>query len=135
MGQLLGSAFLSPSLKPHDSNRRGMIIPTASGSKQRQRGKVLEPRPWMVMLVYLRAFWITPTYRRASQVAPVAKNPPANAGDRTDVSSIPGSGRSPGVGNGAGSTELQDLDKKFPTGRVALGVWLGCCRVGHRVDI
>ena len=33
----------------------------------------------------------------ASQVAPVVKNPPANAGD---VSSVPGSGRSPGVGNG-----------------------------------
>lgn len=37
--------------------------------------------------------------------------------------------------------ELQRLgsdgaqDKKFPTGRVALGGWLGCCRVGNRVDI
>ena len=28
------------------------------------------------------------------------KNPPANAGDTGDVSSIPGSGRSPGGGNG-----------------------------------
>ena len=28
------------------------------------------------------------------------KNPPANAGDVRDVGSIPGSGRSPGVGNG-----------------------------------
>ena len=28
------------------------------------------------------------------------KNPPANAGDARDVGSIPGSGRSPGVGNG-----------------------------------
>ena len=32
----------------------------------------------------------------ASQVALVIKNPPANAGDRRDMSSIPGSGRSPG---------------------------------------
>ena len=30
----------------------------------------------------------------------LAKNPPANAGDARDVGSIPGSGRSPGVGNG-----------------------------------
>ena len=29
----------------------------------------------------------------------VIKNPPANAGDTRDVSSIPGSGRSPGGGN------------------------------------
>ena len=37
---------------------------------------------------------------RASQVALVVKNPPANAGDVTDASSIPGSGRSPGGGHG-----------------------------------
>ena len=36
----------------------------------------------------------------ASPVALVVKNPPANAGDLKDVGSIPGSGRSPGVGNG-----------------------------------
>ena len=29
----------------------------------------------------------------------VVKNPPADAGDVRDVGSIPGSGRSPGVGN------------------------------------
>ena len=28
------------------------------------------------------------------------KNPPANAGDLRDVGLIPGSGRSPGIGNG-----------------------------------
>ena len=32
-------------------------------------------------------------------VAPVEKNPPTNAGDSSDVGLIPGSGRSPGVGN------------------------------------
>ena len=37
---------------------------------------------------------------RASQVAPVVKNPPANAGDIRDAGSIPGSGRSPGGGHG-----------------------------------
>ena len=30
----------------------------------------------------------------------MVKNPPTNAGDARDVGSIPGSGRSPGVGNG-----------------------------------
>ena len=33
-------------------------------------------------------------------MALVVKNPPANAGDIKDVGSIPGSGRSPGEGNG-----------------------------------
>ena len=33
-------------------------------------------------------------------MAPVVKNPPANAGDIRDAVSIPGSGRSPGIGNG-----------------------------------
>ena len=37
---------------------------------------------------------------RASQVALVVKNPPANAGDAGEEGSIPGSGRSPGEGNG-----------------------------------
>ena len=36
----------------------------------------------------------------ASQVALVVKNLPANPGDLGDVGSIPGSGRSPGEGNG-----------------------------------
>ena len=30
----------------------------------------------------------------------VVKNPPANAGDTVDMGSVPGSGRSPGEGNG-----------------------------------
>jgi len=30
----------------------------------------------------------------------LVKNPPANVGDTRDMGSIPGSGRSPGVGNG-----------------------------------
>ena len=37
---------------------------------------------------------------QASQVAPVVKNSPANAGGSRDDSLIPGSGRAPGVGNG-----------------------------------
>ena len=37
---------------------------------------------------------------KASQVVLVVKNPPANAGDKKDEDSIPGSGRSPRGGNG-----------------------------------
>ena len=33
-------------------------------------------------------------------MVPVVKNPPANAGDAKGADSIPGSGRSPGEGNG-----------------------------------
>ena len=36
----------------------------------------------------------------------MVKNPPANAGDARDISSIPGLGRSPGVGNGNHSSIL-----------------------------
>ena len=39
-------------------------------------------------------------YYLTSQVATVVKNLPANAGDARNVGSIPGWGRSPGVGNG-----------------------------------
>ena len=37
---------------------------------------------------------------RASQVVLVVKNPPANAGGLSDLSSVPGLGRSPGGGHG-----------------------------------
>ena len=54
----------------------------------------------------------------------MVKNPPANAGDLTDVGSIPGSGRSPGAGNG---NPLQDSCLENPTDR---GAWQ---TVGNRV--
>ena len=44
--------------------------------------------------------WCNHYGNRASQVALVVKNPPANAGDIRDVGAIPGSGRAPGAGNG-----------------------------------
>jgi len=47
----------------------------------------------------------------------VVKNPPADAGDARDVGSIPGLGRSPGVGNG---NPLQYSCLKNPTDR---GAW------------
>ena len=53
----------------------------------------------------------------ASQVVLVVKNPPANAGDIRDTGSMPGSGRSPGEGNG---NPLQYSCLKNPTDSVAM---------------
>ena len=54
---------------------------------------------------------------RASQVALVVKNPPANAGGVRDMSLIPGSERSPGGGHG---NPLQDSCLENPMVR---GAW------------
>ena len=43
---------------------------------------------------------IDSVFKRASQMALVVKNPPANAGDTRDAGSIPGLGRSPVGGDG-----------------------------------
>ena len=65
----------------------------------------------------------------SSQVVLVVKNPAANAGVLKDVSSIPGSGRSPGEGMAAHSSIL--------AWRIAWteepgGLWsMGLQRVGH----
>ena len=50
-------------------------------------------------------------------VALAVKNPPANAGDMRDVGLIPGSGKSPGGGNGK---PLRCLCPENPTDR---GAW------------
>ena len=47
-----------------------------------------------------QALEISPSFRRASQVALVVKNPPAKAGDIGDTGSVPGSKRSFGGGHG-----------------------------------
>ena len=47
----------------------------------------------------------------------MVKNPPASAGDAGDTGSIPGSGRSPGGGNG---NPLQDSCLRNPMDR---GAW------------
>ena len=47
----------------------------------------------------------------------MVKNPPANAGDARDMGSVPGSGRSPGEGNGKA---LQDPCVEYPMDR---GAW------------
>ena len=56
------------------------------------------------------------TKRLHFQVALVVKNPPTNAGDIRDVSSIPGLERSPGGGNG---TPLQYSCLENPMDREA----------------
>ena len=61
-------------------------------------------------------FFVYLHFYGASQVALVVKNPPAKAGDTTDVGLIPGSGRSPGGGNG---NAYQDSCLKSPMDREA----------------
>ena len=53
----------------------------------------------------------------ASQVALVVNSPPTNAGDMRDAGSIPGSGRSPGGGQG---NPLQYFCLENPMNRKAL---------------
>ena len=59
-------------------------------------------------------------------MAPVVKNPPANAGDIRDAGSIPGSGRSPGGGYG-NPPQYSCLGN--PMDR---GAWWATVRGGHR---
>ena len=54
----------------------------------------------MLKLLYLNKLKYSKKLR-ASQVALVIKNSPANAGDLRDVGSIPELGRSPGGGHGS----------------------------------
>ena len=60
-------------------------------------------------------------YMRASWVALVIKNPPANAGDTGHLASIPTSKRSPGVGNG---DPLQYSCLENPMNREAQGAMI-----------
>ena len=50
---------------------------------------------------------------QASQVALVVKDPSANAGDVRDMSSIPGSGRSPGEEHGKPTPMLDKSQQKL----------------------
>ena len=63
---------------------------------------------------------------RASQVAPMVKNPPANAGDITDVGLIPELGRSPGEGHG---NPLQHSCLENPMDR---GAWRATVHTGTK---
>ena len=65
----------------------------------------------------------------------MVKNPPANAGNSGDVGLIPGSGRSPGKGNG---NPLQYSRQEDPRGRgrsLAGLQSMGLQRVGHNLVI
>ena len=63
----------------------------------------------------------------------VAKNPPANAGDKGDLGSIPGSGRSPGEGM---ATHSSILVSKLPWTEEPGGLQsIGFQRVGHNLVI
>ena len=66
---------------------------------------------------------------RASQVVLVVKNSPANAGDARDAGSIPGSGRSPGEGNG-NPLQCSCLGNSMDEGAWQATV-RGFARVGH----
>ena len=83
--------FLSTSrasLVPNESRALGYRAWGDTHTPSEHQGLLLLP-----IESFLRCF-------RASQVALVVKNPPANVGDAGDGGSIPGWGRSPGVGNG-----------------------------------
>ena len=69
----------------------------------------------------MRALDLTKTLRieGISQVVLVVKNSSASAGDLRNVGSIPGSGRSPGEGNG---NPLQYSCLRNPVDRVACGL-------------
>ena len=59
----------------------------------------------------------------------VVKNPPANVGDSRDMGLIPGSGRSPGEGNG---NLLQYSCLENPRTEEPSGLWAtGSQRVGY----
>ena len=71
-----------------------------------------------------RQFGFMDNKPKASQVALVVKNPPANAGDKRDVNSIPGLGRSPEGGHG---NPLQFSCLENPMDR---GAWQGSRSTG-----
>ena len=54
---------------------------------------------YIYIYIYI-CMYLTIQKKRTSQVAPVVKNLPANAGDIRDSGLIPGLGRSPGGGHG-----------------------------------
>ena len=69
------------------------------------------------------------SHKGTCQVVLVVKNLPARAGNVRDLGSIPGSGRSPGGGNG---NPLQYFCLENPTDRGAWwGTVHGVARVGH----
>ena len=73
------------------------------GCFEKQGGKKNEYRKRMLNLVIGRLlviYKVTAFTRGASQLAQVVKNLPTNSGSMGDLDLIPGTGRSPGAGNG-----------------------------------
>ena len=109
----------------------GVAIPFSTGSSR--------PRDWTHVSCTAGRFFtvwairvsidVISKTKRASQVALVIKNPPANSGDTGHASWIPGSEGSPGEGNG---DPLQD---SCPENPVDWGAWglqsTGLQGVGH----
>ena len=71
-----------------------------------------------------------PSLGGASQVTLVVKNLPANAGDVRDMGSIPGTGRSSGVGHG-NPLQYSCLEKICWTEKPGRLQSIGLQRVGH----
>ena len=61
----------------------------------------------------------------ASPVAQLLKNPPANAGDASDVGSIPGLGRYPGEGNGNPLQYPEGKESTCNVGGPGFDPWVG----------
>ena len=103
----------SEGVKWHTSKQINSVISSSdegmTETKQGKRAFLSEPRvmPTFKGGVGYKLQLVTGTCHLSlgiSQLALVIKNPPANVGDAKDEGLIPGSGRSPGVGNG---TSLQ----------------------------
>ena len=81
-----------------------------------------------ITILIFTLFWISFPFR-SPRVALIVKNLPANAGDTRDLGSIPGSGRSPGGGNG---NPLQYLAWEIPRTEEPGGLQsMGSQRVEH----
>ena len=84
---------------------------------------------WLLMIINLASFCRVPCRKRASQVALVVRNSPANAGDIRDEGSTPGLGRSPERGHG------NPLQYSYLENLMDRGAWQaiihGVERVGH----
>ena len=81
---------------------------------------------WCFSIIFIKAlspYKASLSLLRASQVALVLKNPPANVGDIRDAGSIPGSGISPGGGhsNPLQYSCLENLMEKKPGGLQSIG--------------
>ena len=88
--------------------------------------------PWTSTLATLveGIFELRSQQWQASQEALVVKNPPASAGDVRDTGSVPGLGRSPGVGND-NPLQYSYLENSMDRGSLAGYSPWGLQRVGH----